>query len=428
MAYEGFKKKSTEKSSSNISAEKEGVPISLSSKGEKKYKFQDSGKKEDNVMVFALIGALLFFIVIIIGAILFFFLGKAPVPVIVGNITNVTSNITNVTITQCDDSCLLALALSTNDFVTCKNISDGLIKTNCLTKFSNLSQDACLELINGSAFISCINYHAKTNNDTSICLKLNGPDATTCLISIDPCYAKNGSEQKICLANEKNSVNACNNDKECIFNFSISKMNPDSCSALADNADMYACRSLATDADKCYDLALRSQRDLCYEIYAIRSNNPILCTPITPDGQYALECATHFAAKLNNYKLCDVVVLNNRWSCYSNYSLSTANISGCQAIDKLAPTARFACFNDFAKKFGDPSVCGQIGDEGFEISCYVGSMMNNTKLDVSKCGAIDPVVWENKCFTQYAKLKNDSSFCNYIGTENEKISCISTVK
>jgi hypothetical protein len=428
MAYEGFKKKSTEKSRSNVGVGMEDTPIPLSSKGEKKYKFQEGGEKSDSRMVFALIGALLFFIVIIIGAILFFFLGKTPAPLVPGNTTIIIQNITNATIIQCDDSCLLALALSTNSIEPCKNMSDGSSRSGCFIKFSNSSFDACLELEGAPEFVSCINHFAKSNNDSSICLKLNGTDATTCLVSVDPCYAKSGSEQKICLANEKNSVNACANDKECIYNFSINHKDINSCSILADNAEMYACRSLATGTDKCYDLALRSQRDLCYEIYAIRSDNPILCTPITPDGQYALECAMHFATKLNNFKLCDVVVLNNRWSCYSNYSLSTNNISGCMAIDKLAPTSRFACFNDFAKKFGDPSVCGQIGDEGFAISCYVGSVMNNTRLDVSKCSAINPIVWENKCFMQYAKIKNDSSFCNYIGTENERNSCVSTVK
>jgi len=198
MAYKGFKKKSTDKLGTDTGAEIEDIPLPLASKDDKKYKFQEGKKKDDNSMVFALIGALLFFIIVIIGALIFFFLGNAQPPVISGNFSNITANITNATLIQCDDACLLALALSSSTIAPCRDMANASSKSECFTKLSNISQEACFELANGSTFVSCVNHHATSSNDASVCLHLSGTDAVSCMAAVDPCYAKNGTEQKNC--------------------------------------------------------------------------------------------------------------------------------------------------------------------------------------------------------------------------------------
>ena len=396
-----------------------------SSTPEKKHSFEPPGKKESNKTVFFLIAVLLIFIVIGVSLLIFIFMGKIiPPSPPTSNLTNVTANITtNGTVTGgCDDQCMLLLAQNTSSSSYCDVINDSSLKSQCYLALANVSLSSCLKTT-GSNLLDCVTNHAVRNSDIGICTNLEGADNLACMVAVNPCYAKNVTERQLCLAISKNDDSLCAGDEECIIDFIKTTGDESACDSIANTVKKYACISIALKKDKCINLTLQSQKDLCYQIYAVETDDEATCNDITPNSIYALDCFSFFAINRSQYSICDSLTLNNRWACYSNFSIGTKLTSGCQAIDTLAYTSRFRCFYGYAKLYGDPSACDLIGDVSQTLTCYVGAIMNNTALDYTNCANIVKEQWKNKCYSQSAQNKNDSSICNYIETENEREGC-----
>jgi len=391
---------------------------------DKKHSFEPSEKKESNKKVFFLIAVLLVFIVAGVGLLIFIFMGMiVPPPPPTSNLTNVTANETNATVTGgCDDQCMLLLAQNTSSSSYCDLINNSSLKSQCYLALANVSLSSCLKTT-GSNLLDCVTNHALINSDIGICSNLMGADNLACMVAVNPCYAKNGTEKRLCLAISKNDYSLCADDTDCEMDYIKKTGNESACESITETVKKYACISIAMEKDKCYDLTLQSQKDLCYQIYATETDDEVACTAITPNSIYALDCFSFFAINRSQYSICDSLTLNNRWACYSNFSIGTKLTSGCNAIDKLASTSRFRCFYDFAKLYGDPSACDLIGDVSQTLTCYVGAIMNNTALDYTKCANVVREEWKNKCYSQSAKIKNDSSICSYIETESEREHC-----
>ena len=398
---------------------------------QKKYSYETPESKESRNRVLLLIGIMLVLVIVGIGVLVFLFMGGVP-PSGGISVPGVAppENASNLTVPPyCDDDCYLQLALNATSPDFCRSIKDPARKNGCFVALSNVSMEACVAVQDHATLKDCVLRYAVQNNDTDLCLYLPEPDSTECMGLLDPCYQLSGTPMSICLALEKRDSSFCGYDKACIINYTETTGDAGACSLISETAGQYACTSVALDKDKCSDLQLKSERDLCYQIYAIKTDDKALCSAISPDSIYMIECLSYFAVKLNDYTVCDTDALkfNNRWNCYSNYSFGTGNSSGCVAIDKLATTSRFSCMYQFAKMWGDPSACDLIGDPGESVTCYVGSIMNNTRLDYAHCQGIGPYVWRNKCYMQSAKLANDTTFCLYITTENESKSCVNEV-
>jgi hypothetical protein len=391
---------------------------------EKKHKFSYSEKKESQSTVFLIIGLILIFIVIGAGILLILFSGiftqpTPPGPPVIINQTNDT----NITQPICDDLCNLNLAITTSSPNFCENINSSSITQQCYLSLANISLGTCIKLENTSQLFDCVLVHAKAANDSKICNNLNEPDKTSCMNKINECYEKTGSERDVCLAIDQKNVSLCKSNEECIYNYSKLLADSSACNSLPTAPTEYACKSYVLNQDKCINLPLGSQKDFCYEIYANLSGDGLICTSIQQDTIYSYNCLTSFAIKKEDLSYCDYLSLNDRWACYTNYSFVTNDLNGCKNIDMLATTARFKCFYDFAKYYGDPSACDPIKDPSPTITCYVAAIMNNTNLDYTKCGAVIISQWKNKCYMQSAKLKNDSSICNFIQTESERKNC-----
>jgi hypothetical protein len=395
----------------------------------KKHRFESKEKTDSNRMIFFIIAVLLVFIIVGVGILLVLFMGKVepPTPPAPPNITNVT-NVTNITPSDCDDNCLLDSAISLNLLNICDNINDSSISQKCYLNFADTYLTACLEIEDKSTFNSCVKLHAVEKNDISICSNLDEANIQSCKTLIDPCFGKTGSEQNLCFALSKKDYSLCKGEEECIFNYSKTTKTTQACSVFPDDVNEQACKSIVLNTDKCFELPLYSQKDLCYQIYAMKSDDNVICTAISPDSLYALECFSYFSVEKGDQSLCDMLSLDNKWACYTNYSLNSGDLSGCDSIHKLATTARFNCFFKYAKSRGDPSACDLISNLGQAGTCYVGSIMNNTLLDLETCKDVQVVDWKNKCFMQSAKLQNDTSICNFIETENERKSCELNVK
>jgi hypothetical protein len=390
----------------------------------KKYKYIPPEKKESNNMLFLTIAILLVLIIIGVGALLFIFMQwieKPAPPIDQNNITNIT-NITNVS-AICDDQCMYDLAIKNNNFDHCNQINDSSISENCFMHFANTTLSACLKLTDTENMVACVELHAMEQNDTGICNNLNTTAAKICKEKVVPCSSKAGLEYSLCMALAKNDYGFCNSDEKCLLEYAKATGTTDACTKIPDAVKESSCKSIILDQDFCYLLPLTAQKDLCYQTYAMEEDDSLICTQITSDTAYSLECLSYFATKESNLNLCNSLSLNNRWSCYTNYSFTTKDLTGCSSIDKLATTSRFRCFFEFAKMHGDPSACDSIEDPGQVTSCYVGSILNNLNLDHTKCAAINLDEWKNRCYLESARLNNDASFCNFIETENERKNC-----
>lgn len=393
---------------------------------EKRHKYEPPEGKDNRKMMFVLIGILLVLIVVGVSVLIFLFMGQLAPPIppdIKPNVT-VPENLTNVTPPGCDDSCLLQVAINTSSVSFCGKINDSSMQQSCYTHFSNDSLSACLKIEDATKLRECVSYHAVLNDDIGICSNLDGPDKDSCLAQVDICHEKQGTRRDLCDALSKNDPGLCKGDEECIFNYSFTTGIPGSCEALGDVVTEQACKSYVLDQDLCYDLPRQAEKDLCYQIYAIKSDDSVVCSAIYPDTLYALECYSHFSVEKSDLSLCDGLSLNNRWACYTNYSFGTKDISGCVSIHRLATTARFKCFFEYAKSYGDPSACDLINVTAQTTTCYVGSILNNTNLNYETCKDVVRIQWKNKCYMESAIMNNDSSLCDYIETELERKSCL----
>ena len=392
-------------------------------------------KKESNRLLIAVVSVLIVAIVLIIAG-LAIMLGTGTPPVVnpPTNITNngtVIVNQTNITnITKCDDNCLVQLAETKKDASICTNITNSTKLEECYERLANFSLDTCIKIKNYTVMKSCITYHAVKINSTEVCVNLKAEDAQKCRLTVDQCYYATGTDETTCKALQAKDYSICKKNEDCIYNYSMTTGDINACGELADAPKQFACIAVTKKSDECAKLSLQAQKDLCREIYAKKMNNNMLCTLVLSDTTYALGCYSHFAVSDRDLSICDIgLSLDNRWKCYQNYSWGTGDRGGCDNITKWAPTNRFICYFEYAKKFGDPSACEAINDTTMEsLSCYIGSITNNSNLKLENCHKMRPTVWKNSCYTEVGILKNDTSTCDYITTYAEKQSCIANVK
>lgn len=394
---------------------------------------------EKNLMIIIVIATVALLALTVVAAI-WLFGGKTPPPyqptnqTVVVNQTpqiNTTQNLTNVTVdlTNATDSELIKLAVSNKQWKLCEKVNNTVKKEECYEAVADYNLTACLRVENVKKQEKCVVKHATDLKSIEVCVSIaNSSVAKKCRETVDSCYYKLGSAEWTCRALLTNNYTKCNNDKECIFEYAEKKRDYTPCGKLSETAEQFACIAVAKREDECSKLTLTTQRDSCRQIYAVRTNYSLWCSGIEADSIYALGCYSHFASQDNNMTLCNKLSLDNRWSCYKNYSIETMNSTACEHINKYATTNLFDCFWKYAKFYGDPSACEPMNDSGFRYSCYIGAIMNNTKLDYRNCENISVPEWKNKCYMQAAKNKKNETICDYIKTELERKSCVATVQ
>jgi hypothetical protein len=389
-------------------------------------------KQEDGKQTMLLIGVLLVLIVVVGGALVYIITqkgapsappnetGRPPVPP-PQNVSNVT-NITNVT-GQCDDQCLLDRAVQNKNFSDCQGISAEALEQDCYGQLSDVSLDACKALSDQAKRKACVTAFAVADDDIALCELLSeGKDE--CRLAADPCY--NAEDKTMCNVLRDNNPSLCGINSTCLLNYSVTKKNSTSCSLIQNTVAATACLSAVQYTDKCSDLSMQAEKDYCYQLFAVYANDYLTCTQITTNSAYALECYSVFAARLHNLSVCDRggFGLNERWACYTNYSLATGDLSGCEEIDELATTNQFRCSFEYAKKYGNPAACQIIGSLASRSTCYEGAIIySNQNLDWHFCDDVTSFDWRNKCYTESAKLYDDVSLCDNIAEDFAKESC-----
>ncbi|MBN1169934.1 hypothetical protein JXA56_02835 [Candidatus Micrarchaeota archaeon] len=393
-----------------------------------KYKF----KTEDGDNTIPLIGLLLLLIVLVSGALYIILTAEPPEkgPVVVpdepddkpppGNDTNTTY--------VCGDDCFYEKAILASNVTECKKIENVTLMQECFEQLADVSLAACLEVSDPEKKKFCVTSFAVSNNDVDICDLIEDGRAE-CRRNVDDCI---GSEnENLCRAIKDSDPYMCKYNTDCLMDYSITRKDDSGCKLIQNPVISKACEFAVTGNDACYTLRLQSERDYCYETYALNTNNFHSCKFITKHTIYYLNCLSTFAANERNISICtdDSLKLDDLWKCYTNYSLLSGDISGCEAIHKLATTNRFNCAFTFAKLHGDPSACQVIESLSSRDTCYQGAIIySNENLDPKNCKNVTSFHWKHKCYNEAAKLTDDVTVCDEIEEEFARNACVSAYK
>jgi len=327
----------------------------------------------------------------------------------------------------CDDDCLYGKAVSQADVRYCEWMKDETYQQECYKAIADENTDACLRVLEVGEFEKCIVANVNRTGDLSICENLNEEKIIECKALFEPCYIhKDATEQKECLALKYNDPAYCESDPKCLLNYSLEVSDKTICDSITKYAaERTACKSIHDIQDYCVGLQSVAEREYCWELYAVSTNQPLVCTQITSESQYAVECYSYFAAVNDDLGFCNAqnIQLNDRWNCYTEYTLTTGNTAGCAAINKLATTHIFNCYFKYGKEYGNAHACDMMNDIAFANTCYVGVVMNNTNLDWHYCGEVVNIEWRNKCYTQSAQLERDISLCDFIVQDLQREIC-----
>jgi len=322
---------------------------------------------------------------------------------------------------ECDDECNYNLGQT--NMSRCELIVNQTMKEECYDKWAYDSLEACLEL-SGEKKEDCIYEHAKKGYNLSICEY--AADETDCYIYVEPCYEYSMEERKKCIALKKDDYSYCERSDGCLFDYALDKEDEDACMEITAKADKFACLSILEEKDRCVELNLTANKDLCWQLYATHMEDVSVCFEISDYSSYSLKCFSYFAVKTEDPNLCvsGGFEFNDLWSCYIDYSVGSGDLEGCHRIHELATTNKFSCYFEYAKKYGNPGVCEYLIDTGMKNTCYQGSILGNENLQYEYCADIAVDTWRFKCYTEYAKLNDDPSVCDYIEKTNERQACI----
>lgn len=396
------------------------LPIAVSNK-KSPYRY---GKKDEGTGAVIAI-TLLLIIVILFGAALLFILTQKSDPILIPPSNNSSVNLTNSTnmTILCDDYCVYMDAVNQSNYSACFSILNSTILELCFENFANDSLDACKLLTDSEKKHECVTKFAVETNNSLLCDLLLTDNVMDCRVAVDPCYAED--DQNLCQALKLNDPSKCKSNDECLLAYSITNSDGDGCNLISDEVISTACLSAISDQDYCKDLNEGPKTEYCYQLYSTFTDDYSYCSRITNlEGTYALECYSNYAINEADHTVCDVLTLDQRWKCYTNYSLATKDLDGCEDIHLLADTNRFQCVFNYALKYGDASSCNILEDTSSKSVCYQGVIIYSPQnLDWTSCEDIINMDWSNKCFNEAAKINDDISLCNYIELEYAREAC-----
>lgn len=383
-------------------------------------KSSGSGKRTASFLV---LGVLIVLFLALVGAYFFLITQKNQNDNLV--VPNINTNKTDINETCISDLCLLQIAQTQNDSQTCDKIADSAVKQSCYTGFVNFSVSACTNVYDYSVRSVCIKKFALQTNSVDLCRKLNSADVKSCVESVAPCYYKTGDEFRFCYAVSKIDYTLCGSDDNCLINFAQNFKNNSACDGISNMASQGLCNSVAAGTDLCGNLSVVANQDSCRELYAKKTNDISICQYTTQGSIYELNCYAYFAITTKNTNLCKKVDLLNKWNCYQNYSWTSGDIAGCDAIEAGSVLSRSLCYVQYAKIFGNPSTCEIISNIGSKPACYLGAMDNNPNLKPENCAGMALDSWKVRCYLDSAILYNDTNIClKYLNESSDKIFCV----
>jgi hypothetical protein len=334
---------------------------------------------------------------------------------------------------SCDEVCILANAVKNKNATACELLTDEVLSQECFEKTAAYSLDSCLKVIDYSKKKECVIQNAISEKSADVCLNLaTEADKNECLGQVDPCYFKKGSEKNLCLAIRDMNYSRCGTNQECLLKYADQTKDTAACGMISLEPDQYACAAIATDNDnECKKINYMNGEDACYKSVAIWTNRSGVCSLISDttydaSNPYMRDCYAYFSVQENNLNYCNNLQFDDRWYCYTNYSVGTMNVSGCGLIDYWAKISKKICYYDYAMNNRDPGVCTQMEEPLSKINCYSASITaNNTKpIPPENCEKVIQGVWRDKCYVVSAKGNNDLTICNYIDDTSIESNCL----
>lgn len=378
----------------------------------------DRYKKLRNMILFAIVISLIVF-----GFVFFLFFGNGEIYVLsrtpqISQLPGIMLNETKI----CGDECFKQLALTNANFSYCKNVSEAE-KDECLEMFMNTEREACLAIRSYELRKKCINTFAYAEKNLSLCDFLKSSDSALCKEKINPpCMDVSEQEKReLCLALRNNKSSYCTK-LDCFLSYANERKDSSVCEALDAKAENYACKSIASKTDKCAALSGIYTLDYCYQLFVQYSHEFSYCEKIQT-GFYKFECYLNVAIIKKNKDYCAKNELEYIWKCYTNYSLASADIEGCLAINNYATGSKDGCIRTYAIKYDEPKICLYASTSYIRTNCYADVILQSTNLTVAKCETVLHPTWKDKCFTRAATIIGDKSICDYIENPDEKRRC-----
>lgn len=161
------------------------------------------------------------------------------------------------------------------------------------------------------------------------------------------------------------------------------------------------------DIEKCENA---KNIDMCYAELAINTSNKNLCYKIESE-YYKDACFRKIGIEEKDTTICNQVAdFDERESCIYEIAVESNNIDLCKKLKGI----QSLCYQNFAKKNNDVSICDNVGEQYHKDKCY--AYTSQELLDPAICPQIETDSWENKCWQYMAVGFKDESYCENVAT------------
>lgn len=298
---------------------------------------------------------------------------------------------TRIVVSQQRYSCLLELANSTANASVCGYLS-GAQAEQCISGVALVSGNAstCSSVVsNATSYAQCITSVGTAKHDASYCSVLDEPYLSACAYGI--AESGNFSDRGACgLIGNLSLRNDCMS--KSYYNEAVLSKDAAYCtylpSVLNTSLVLYMSQSSAqlfgisnATATLPY-LNATTPQEYCYYNLALLGRNESLCGAVT--GQLNTLCRAPFTNT-------------------TSYNTSAANVITLQNVSTLCSGA----------PEGTQSLC--------ESALYVYIAVENR--NVSICGTLSSLPYQDACYTGLASKYNDSSYCSYIQNGSAAATC-----
>ena len=327
------------------------------------------------------------------------------------------------------DGCFLALAQSTNNPETCKNIYSIDTLDSCYALFASTNLEVCKEITNSDMRAGCLAQIAISQKSEDVCnLIENDQKRGDCLVKVlPPCMAvMDPGARALCLALQNNNSGLCNND-DCLAAYAKNKSDTNACTQISVQTDRYVCMAVVENSvSACMAAQLTPIQNACVEKASELLDMPSGCDLAAAQTDYSNRCYLYFAVKNLDPAICTKAAPEEmRDECYSNYSIMTANVSTCSKI--LETLNKLGCYYHAASVNRMPSLCNPlsiiIGTGSQRSDCYSLSMLTDKGPVPSDCALVDSTDWKDKCYYTAARVAYNSTLCGFINPGDDRDSC-----
>lgn len=325
------------------------------------------------------------------------------------------------------DDCFSSLASSSGSIDWCSHIYSTDTKDACVYKFAQSNGTLCSRIFGSALRSDCYSADAKAKRDFKLC-ELVGDEVkrAACLRELTPpcLLLPEGDARSTCLAIEKSDYSVCGGT-ECILAYALNKSDSAACGQIpaTEPAAKAACNAIARhDASYCERDGNSVVADYCYQIYAKRTDTLAACDLATLGSPYRNDCYNYFASKMLDQTICKKAAPEElRDQCYMNYSITTSSPQACEKV--INSLNRAKCYITTAKVNGNPAACLGLYYQDRK-NCYNIVFSGTGVSNPAYCAQIDDSLWKDKCYINAAEIFKNASLCKFVIDPDQNAKCL----